>query len=199
VSDLHPSLQARLDEFADWWHRQQTAADISHKIRRPLYQYTDAAGLKGIIENQEIWFSSLFHLNDPSELRHGVECAVAEMREIRAIAVRDGDTFIQSVCDQIERLVTHDPRGDLGFFVASFSRAPDDLGQWRGYGDDGRGFAVGFAPRLFHVTETVDPSTPESNVFVAPVTYGDRAGRIKQRQAIGTALDIIMQVVQDPT
>jgi hypothetical protein len=58
---------------------------------------------------------------------------------------------------------------------------------------------VGFAPRLFHVTETVDPSTPESNVFVAPVTYGDRAGRIKQRQAIGTALDIIMQVAQDPT
>ncbi len=67
------------------------------------------------------------------------------------LAVQQGDNFIQRVCDQIERLVTHDPRSELGFFVASFSRAADDLGQWRGYGDDGRGFAVGFAPGLFHV------------------------------------------------
>jgi hypothetical protein len=130
MSNLHPSLQAGLDEFADWWHRQQTTADISQKVSRPLYQYTDAGGLKGIIENQEIWFSSLFHLNDPSELRHGVECAVEELHVLRSIAMEQGDTFIQSLCDQVERLVSHDPRSDLGFFVASFSRSPDDLGQW---------------------------------------------------------------------
>jgi hypothetical protein len=197
MNDLHPSLQAGIDEFAEWWHRQQTA-DISQKVRRPLYQYTDAAGLKGIIENQEIWFSSLFHLNDPCELRHGVECAVEELRQLRAVALQQGDDFIQTVCDQFERLVTHDPRSDLGFFVASFSRASDDLGQWRGYGDDGRGFAVGFAPRLFHVNETVDPTKPDSKVFVAPVTYGDRATRIKQSPAIGTAFDIIIRTVQNP-
>src|SRR5271165_2462927 len=171
MSDLHPSLQAGIDEFANWWHRQQTAADISQKVRRPLYHYTDAAGLKGIVENQEVWFTSLFHLNDPSELRHGVDCAVEELRGRRAVALQQGDDFTQTVCDEIERLVTHDPRSDLGFFVASFSRASDDLGQWRGYGDDGRGFAVGFAPRLFHISETVDPTKPEHNVFVAPVTY----------------------------
>jgi hypothetical protein len=82
MSDLHPSLQAGIDEFAAWWHRQQTAADIAQKIRRPLYQYTDAAGLKGLIENQEVWFSSLFQLNHPSELRHGVDCAVEELRQL---------------------------------------------------------------------------------------------------------------------
>jgi hypothetical protein len=94
--------------------------------------------------------------------------------------------------------VTHDPRSELAFFVASFSRASDDLGQWRGYGDDGRGFAVGFAPRLFHIDETVDPTKPESNIFVAPVTYGDKATRIKQRQAIGTAFDIIVRTIRNP-
>ena len=126
---LNTLLQNGLDEFANWWLRQQNSADISQKVRRPLYHYTDAAGLKGIIENQEVWLSSIFHLNDPSELRHGVECAVEELHELRANAVRDGDTFIPTVCDQIEQLVTHDPRSELGFFVASFSRSPDDLGQ----------------------------------------------------------------------
>lgn len=198
MSDLHPSLQAGIDEFAQWWHRQQTAADMSQKVRRPLYQYTDAAGLKGIIENQEVWFSSLFHLNDPSELRHGVDCAVEELRELRAVALQRGDNIIQTVCDQVERLVTHDPRSELGFFVASFSRASDDLGQWRGYADDGRGFAVGLAPRLFQINETVDSTTPESNVFVAPVNYGDKATRIKQRQAIETAFDIILRTIHNP-
>jgi len=198
MSDLDPSLKARIDEFAQWWHRQQTAADISQKVRRPLYQYTDAVGLKGIIENQEIWFSSLFQLNDPSELRHGADCAVKELRDLRAAALQEGDDFIQTVCDQVERLVTHDPRSDLGFFVASFSRAPDDLGQWRGYGNDGRGFAIGFAPHLFHVNETVDPTKPEQNIFVAPVSYGNKATRTKQRQAIGMAFDIIVRTLGDP-
>jgi hypothetical protein len=48
------------------------------------------------------------------------------------------------------------------------------------------------------VNETAEPSKPENNLFVAPVTYGDRATRIKQRQAIGTAIDIIMRVMQNP-
>ena len=29
-------------------------------------------------------------------------------------------------------------------FVTSFSRSAEDLGQWRAYGADGRGFALGF-------------------------------------------------------
>ena len=41
----------------------------------------------------------------------------------------------------------------LEFFIASFSRDRDDLGQWRAYADDGRGFAIGFSPRLFKVLD----------------------------------------------
>jgi hypothetical protein len=73
---LPPSLQAGVNEFAGWWHQKQTTADISDEVTNPLFQYTDAAGIKGIIDSQEIWLTSLFHLNDPSELYHGVNCAV---------------------------------------------------------------------------------------------------------------------------
>jgi hypothetical protein len=53
------------------------------------------------------------------------------------------DCFIdifRKECEDIER---------NAFYIASFSRARDDLGQWRAYADNGRGFAIGFAPYLF--------------------------------------------------
>ena len=195
---LPPSLQAGVDGFARWWHQKQTIADIADKITNPLFQYTDAAGIKGIIENQEIWLTSLFHLNDPSELTHGIKCAVQEIKEFYSKAVQQNDGIIQTACDQVEWLITRDPRSELAFFVASFSRDPDDLGQWRAYGDDGRGFAVGFAPRLFHIGDTADPQKPENNVFVASVTYGDDVIRMKHREAIHTAFDIICRTVANP-
>ena len=57
----------------------------------------------------------------------------------------------------------------LEFFIACFSRERDDLGQWRAYADDGRGYAIGLAPRLFSINESVQAdSLPE---FVGPVLY----------------------------
>ena len=59
----------------------------------------------------------------------------------------------------------------LQFFMACYSRAPDDLGQWRAYADNGRGFAIGFAPAMFRV---VDPAPPDRlPEFVGPVRYED--------------------------
>jgi hypothetical protein len=37
-----------------------------------LFHYTDAAGLRGIVESGKLWFSDIFGQNDPSELRHGL-------------------------------------------------------------------------------------------------------------------------------
>jgi hypothetical protein len=45
----------------------------------------------------------------------------------------------------------------FGFYVASFSRESNDLGQWRAYADNGRGVAIGLSPKLFAVVK--DQST----------------------------------------
>jgi hypothetical protein len=34
----------------------------------PLYHYTDAAGLAGMLQNKNIWLTSRLHVNDPSEV-----------------------------------------------------------------------------------------------------------------------------------
>jgi hypothetical protein len=58
----------------------------------------------------------------------------------------------------------------LEFFIASFNRERDSLGQWRAYADNGRGYALRFVPELFGIIEKPDRS-PSENVFVGPVLY----------------------------
>ena len=41
-----------------------------------IYHYTNDAGLAGIIETGRLWFSDIFGLNDPSELRHGLSIGI---------------------------------------------------------------------------------------------------------------------------
>jgi hypothetical protein len=189
---LPPLLQAGVNEFAEWWQQKQRAADIADKITRPLYHFTDAGGLKGIVDNQEIWLTSVLHLNDPSEVKYGIEAA---KQELQALINESGGEFLQEFCDHIEFLITHNRDDVFGFFVANFSRAGDELGQWRGYGDNGRGFAVGLNPGLFQSTDTPDPKTPEKNVFVAPVSYGERNGRMKQRETLRRAIAVMQKII----
>jgi hypothetical protein len=70
---LPPVFSAAVEEFANWSRRQLLTEEAASKITEPLYHYTDAAGLCGIVKSQKIWFTSYLHLNDPSELLHGLD------------------------------------------------------------------------------------------------------------------------------
>ena len=64
-----------MDEYVRWNARHLAAEQAQSTITVPLYQYTGWSGLCGIIESQSVWFTDYRHLNDPSELSHGVEVA----------------------------------------------------------------------------------------------------------------------------
>jgi hypothetical protein len=117
-----------------------------------LYHYTNAAGLLGILQSGCLWFTNAFQLNDPSEITHGIQGAIELLAEritsnevdrfgliynefAEAFRYREELAFrdIRTIVEELARL-----------FVCSFSREGDDLGQWRAYGDDGRGFALFF-------------------------------------------------------
>lgn len=69
------ALQAAVDEYIRWNARHVESEQAQSTITVPLYQYTGWNGLCGIIESQSVWFTDYRHLNDPSELSHGVEVA----------------------------------------------------------------------------------------------------------------------------
>jgi hypothetical protein len=104
-----------------------------------MYHYTNDVGLRGILESGAFWLSNVFRLNDPSELKHGLTVALFELENIIT-----NDPVEQAFASNFSRLLTTGLEGFASFFVCSFSRSGDDLGQWRAYADDGRGFTLAF-------------------------------------------------------
>ena len=84
----------------------------------------------------------------------------------------------------------------LEFFIASFSRARDDLGQWRAYADNGRGFAIGLSPRMFKIVDKPPPDRlPE---FVGQVLYSIHEVCARNQSALEEAASIFLEAVTMP-
>lgn len=105
-----------------------------------LYHYTSAATLAKIVETRSFWVTSLRHMNDARELSHG-----GAMLD-RLIEMRAAD-FDRVGMDR--RILDPDDHGInayeefYGVHALCLSELPDDLNQWRAYGDGGRGYAIG--------------------------------------------------------
>src|SRR6202521_4389086 len=103
-----------------------------------VHHYTDDVGLSGILETGKLRLSNLFKLNDPSELRHGLSIAsdilkTRALREPLAKLSADFHSYLETELNTTGH-----------YFVCSFSSDGNDLGQWRAYADNGRGYAHGF-------------------------------------------------------
>lgn len=94
-----------------------------------LYHYTSIAGLNGIIHSRNVWASDCRYLNDQKELFHAVEMFL--------------DRFKQDIKKTLS-LALHWHNSSRAHCIFSLSRSPHVLSQWRAYGDDGRGTAIGF-------------------------------------------------------
>jgi hypothetical protein len=180
-------FSAAVEEFANWSRRQLLTEEAASKITEPLYHYTDAAGLCGIVKSQKIWFTSYLHLNDPSELLHGLDIV---HRLLKAIGEGAHDGLVKEFCEIVDDVCQHRKFKEIfGFYIASFSRDRNDLGQWRAYADKGRGFALGLAPHLFEAVEVAHPKPTE--YYVVPVVYGEEAAEQRYRVAIEAAVGIV--------
>src|ERR1700722_1366245 len=106
-----------------------------------LYQYTDAKGLRGILNSGTVWVTDVLEQKDPSEVYHGVEIgaqalSAAAAKELHAAT----PLFARRVAENQRALVQHSAR----YYIACFARVRDDIDQWRAYGAGGNGFALGF-------------------------------------------------------
>src|SRR4051812_25177954 len=93
-------LRDAVKEYNDWSYAHLSETDIVNRINKPLYHYTDAVGLEGIIKNQEVWFTSFKHLNDPTEIEYGMSIAAELLKEIGA----ESDPRIKLFCDMVNNL-----------------------------------------------------------------------------------------------
>lgn len=145
---IPPDMNAELDSFSK--DAQDIVDSFLKRLDEPavperLYHYTNAAGLKGILESGKLWLSDMTSLNDPSEMVYGFKCALPILREQVATIHRAGKKFTDNITAFAEsglvQKVAH-------FFVCSFTSQPDNLEQWRAYADAAKGYALGFDGKL---------------------------------------------------
>jgi len=111
---------------------------FEHDPPPELYHYTDLDSLSGIFLTRTLWLSKISTMNDTSEIglavRHFKQGVEAHARQ----SAREEADFLQHVAAQLEGFRR------TNICVASFCEERDQLNQWRSYGADGRGIALGF-------------------------------------------------------
>ena len=98
------------------------------------YHYCSTESFMSIIKNKTLRFCDLRHVNDITELTHG-ENILNELLE---------NIVVSSEQQAIICTVLNFYRDRTILLSMSFSKNEDQLSQWRGYADDGKGFCVGF-------------------------------------------------------
>jgi hypothetical protein len=184
---LRPELQPVLDGFTKWWARREKQLDVKNEVRRTIYHYTDMGGMVGIIANETFWFTSAFHLNDPSELRYGLSIADELLKNEFD---RRGDA-VKKFCHWVQHVLVKSVGEIFGFYIASFSQAKNDLAQWRAYADNARGVMLGLAPKLFRVLADQSQLGVTDKTIAAHVVYNKIVCTKNMRTAIRRAVAIV--------
>jgi hypothetical protein len=104
-----------------------------------IYHYCGPEPFPEIIKSRSIWLSASYTLNDVTERSWGY--SIFE-KAAETLEHETGSEFIEKAA--AEPVIAGYLHSML--MIACFSLDADVLSQWRAYGDDGRGFAIGFSP-----------------------------------------------------
>jgi len=157
--------------------------------QQTIYHYTSVKSALGIIQSGRFWFTERAHLNDPVEIQYGLRIAheLFEREARRRSAIQEYTfTHFQGTLN-LELVIN-------GFWIASFSRLDDHLGQWRNYADNGRGVCLGFSAEKFNMAKLAQtlPITPNSLRFL--VDYDEGHLRMRLLTHINLGLDVLQRV-----
>jgi len=123
-----------------------------------LFHYTDVSGLLGIFDNNRLWATHTLYLNDATERSYTyrlVEEIYCNLIEQAKTDDNDKSNINHPIWyrDFLHRLSynTMRPKPNPDVYVVCFCKDDDLLSQWRGYGNNGAGYAIGFdTKRLVH-------------------------------------------------
>jgi hypothetical protein len=116
--------------------------------RSELFHYTTADGLLGILTDRALWATDATYLNDASEFRYADELVREALRglNVDSTGTLDLKGFLFSDF-LLDSMACH---------VACFCEDGDLLSQWRAYGRDGMGYAIGFDVRKLRTSNGGD-------------------------------------------
>jgi hypothetical protein len=191
---LIETFSDRTNAMLEAFDRPQALSDYIARIDAEappalVYHYTSGEGLKGILGSGALWFTDIFRLNDPYEIRHGIDAARAHLMGAgaRPNASDIEKEFATTVSDALRDKV----ESSANYFVISCSSEPDHANQWAKYGDNGRGYALGFDTRML---EQHFVGVAPSNHSTFPISYAVDDMENMQRAIVEQALQVVRGV-----
>ena len=149
---------------------------MAQELPKHLYHYTNLQGLRGIIEQQHLRMTSVFWMDDTTELFWFYEV----VRRVLGRGLSDEHNVLRVRFEE-----TMQDRRLSYVFCTCFSEVSDSRSQWLEYADDGHGFAIGFDPQTFDLKR----AGPKRDVELKPVIYDEEE---QERMA-----DEIIHVLQE--
>jgi hypothetical protein len=142
-----------------------------------LYHYTNLTGLLGILEQQRIFASDCRFVNDPRELRYGVETVGIPVFDKFGQTGSDPE-LVSSYIEGLERFLSPGSAP----FLACFSTEGDQLSQWRGYGSESTVVSLGFSASA--LSEGLVLWNPGRSLRLLPVIYDEARAKAAFREVI---------------
>ena len=152
--------------------------------RKPkaLYHYCSLQTFRNILESKSVWLSDIRKSNDSQELRWMLgQCRYylfehwtnyldiqKEKDGFQKVQSKDFDAF-----NELINKVDYFKKEHSKNWVFCLSEKRDDIGQWRGYADDGKGISLGFKRNYLDYVLQIFCSLPDAdfNFFFDKVKY----------------------------
>lgn len=149
-------------------------------MSRKLYHYCSLETLIAIISNKCLRLSDLSKSNDYMERKwiiNIIEEALDKSLKDEGIVINLREEYwyadgINNHISYLLNLLSYDVKRSS--YISCFSRNGDLLSQWRAYGDDGRGVAIGFNSKLLYKTYS-----SKNSVYIEDVLY-DKEEQIEE-------------------
>lgn len=132
-----------------------------------IYHYTDHDGLQGILKSGELWLTDILKLNDPSEIKFGIDHAVSVLEHAAANADKGARDFVKRFSATLQGNWSQVAK----FYSLSFTEAEDDLDQWRAYASDGKGYVLAFDGKAIDKAFTLRDGNCVLGASTFPITY----------------------------
>lgn len=106
-----------------------------------IYHYTDTKGLIGIVTTGRIRVTHAQFMNDMTEFTHGKEIVCKCLDDA---ARKESDSKISDLFKWAKTHLIDQVYEQFDIYLACFTEEIDSLNQWRAYGNNGRGYIIGF-------------------------------------------------------
>ena len=108
-----------------------------------IYHYCRPEAFLEIVRHRAMWFSAYYVMNDALEREWGYNLFSRVLESL-------SDEFNKDFLEQVMVGIRAGTFTNVAM-ISCYSLDADVLSQWRAYADDGRGFAVGFDPKLMQM------------------------------------------------